>query len=105
MGYNISFSTGTGNNQFGPKVHYSHKWDGICIDGHLTSRAYENDGSKRTVYEVVADGVGFDEGRSKQEGEQTHTYNEKVPPTQSCGFSVAQAPKFEPISADDELPF
>ena len=47
---------------------YFTKGDGICIDGHLVKTSYEKDGTKHTAYEVVADSVGFAEGRGKQDG-------------------------------------
>ena len=46
---------------------YFHKGDGICIDGKLSSRSYEKNGAKHTVYEVIADNVGFSEGSKKEE--------------------------------------
>ena len=50
---------------------YFHKSDGICIDGHLSSRQYEKDGVKHTVYEVIVDSAGFSEGRASTEGAVT----------------------------------
>ena len=46
---------------------YFKKGDGICVDGYLSSRSYEKNGEKRTVYEVVCDKAGFAEGRAPQE--------------------------------------
>lgn len=92
---------------------YFSKGDGICIDGHLTSRQYEKDGTKHTVYEVVADNVSFSDGRiaSKSdaniEREQTYTNTNKSSPSPSVKQENAsyQNPQFEEIAPDEELPF
>lgn len=92
---------------------YFSKGDGICIDGHLTSRQYEKDGAKHTVYEVVADSVSFSEGRRIQqgdaniEGEQMHTQSNKSSPAPSAKQESASYnnPQFEEIAPDEDLPF
>ena len=69
---------------------YFKKGDGITVYGKLTSRTYEKDGQKRTVYEVVASGIEFPLGRKAE------TY----------GTEPAKPNAFEEISDDDgELPF
>ena len=104
---------------------YFGKGDGICIDGHLTSRQYENDGAKHTVYEVVADNVSFSEGRRSSqsdvniEGEQMHTKSNKSSPAPSAKQETASyrhpnniglapdvnLPHLEEIAPNDDLPF
>ena len=92
---------------------YFSKGDGICIDGHLASRQYEKDGSKHTVYEVVADNVSFSEGRRGQQsdlsidGEQIYTNTNKSSPSPSVKQETAsfQNSQFEEIAPNDDLPF
>lgn len=74
---------------------YFHKGDGICIDGKLSSRSYEKNGVKHTVYEVIADNVGFSEGSKKEE---------YVPSYAAPVNEIAKA--FEEMPAEQEnLPF
>lgn len=73
---------------------YFHKGDGICIDGKLSSRSYEKNGVKHTVYEVIADSVGFSEGSKKEE--YTPSYDAPVK-------EIAKA--FEEMPVQDNLPF
>ena len=75
--FSLAVSTGTNKTDFFNIVawrqtatfitRYFHKGDGICIDGHLSSRQYEKDGVKHTVYEVICDSAGFSEGRASTE--------------------------------------
>jgi single-strand DNA-binding protein len=73
---------------------YFHKGDGICIDGKLSSRSYEKNGVKHTVYEVIADNVGFSEGSKKEE---------YVPSYEAPVKEMAKA--FEEMPPQDNLPF
>jgi single-strand DNA-binding protein len=73
---------------------YFHKGDGICIDGKLSSRSYEKGGVKHTVYEVIADNVGFSEGSKKEE---------YVPSYDAPVKEMAKA--FEEMPVQDNLPF
>ena len=76
---------------------YFKKGDGICIDGHLSSRSYEKDGVKHTVYEVICDSAGFSEGRvSDAPAKDTNP--------QQGTFSQATA-AFKEVPAEEGLPF
>ena len=67
---------------------YFHKGDMIAIRGEIQTRSYEdNNGNKRTAFEVLAREVSFCGGKS--EGNN----------------SSPSAPDFEEIGADDDLPF
>lgn len=79
---------------------YFRKGNAICICGSLQTRSYTaNDGSKRYVTEVVADEASFVE-RKSDSAPKTDDY-------QAPAFSTgaAEAPKFEEVSGDDDLPF
>lgn len=76
---------------------YFRKGDGICIDGHLSSRSYEKDGVKHTVYEVICDSAGFSEGRvSDTPAKDTNP--------QQGPFSQATA-AFKEVPSEEGLPF
>ena len=75
---------------------YFHKGDGICIDGHLSSRKYEKNGVTHTVYEVIADNVGFSEGSKKEE---------YVPSYDAPVKEIAKAFEEMPAAEQDNLPF
>lgn len=69
---------------------YFHKGDMIALRGEIQTRSYEdNNGNKRTAFEVLAREVSFCGG--KNEANQA--------PTQMS------APDFEEIDDDEELPF
>lgn len=67
---------------------YFHKGDMIALRGEIQTRSYEdNNGNKRTAFEVLAREVSFCGGKS--EGNN----------------SSPSAPDFEEIGDDEELPF
>lgn len=77
---------------------YFVKGDGIEVDGHLSVRAYEKDGVKRTAYEVIADHVDFPVGKKGDGGQAVAS----APAPQYMGET---APNFEEIKDDEDLPF
>jgi len=90
---------------------YFHKGSRISVVGSLQSRDYtDQNGNKRTVYEVVCDNVGFVDPKTTNNAggyqpayqptdSQVPTYTESQP-----AFSTASG-DFEEIVGDDELPF
>ncbi len=79
---------------------YFRKGSAICICGSLQTRTWNaTDGSKRYATEVVADEINFVERKS-----DSPRGGEFAAPTFQGG-SVAEAPKFEEIAGDDDLPF
>lgn len=71
----------------------------IEITGALTSRQYKDKGgNNRTAYEVVVDDAEFGESKKEPSGSenQTPAYNT---------YNPYDAPKFDEITNDDELPF
>lgn len=71
---------------------YFRKGNAICICGSLQTRTWtDNNGNKRYATEVIADEASFVEKK------------ESSAAADDLGYSAA--PKFEEISADDDLPF
>lgn len=64
------------------------KGDGVTVTGKLTSRSYEKDGQKRTVYEVMVNNVEFPLSRKER-----------------YGTEAAKPGAFTDIDDDEELPF
>ncbi|MBR0235691.1 MAG: single-stranded DNA-binding protein [Clostridia bacterium] len=75
------------------------KGNAICICGSIQTRSYDaQDGTKRYVTEVVADEATFVERKSDR-GDDYRT------PAFSSDDKVDQAPKFDEIAEDGDLPF
>ena len=86
---------------------FFHKGQRIALQGSLQSRKYTaNDGSQRTVYEVVVDNAFFCESKGGNAGgvpgydSQVPVYSEAKP-----AFSTANSGDFEDILTDEDLPF
>ena len=78
---------------------YFRKGNAICICGSLQTRTWtDNNGNKRHATEVVADEVSFVERKS----ESARTEDYQAP---SFNSHISDAPKFEEIAGDDDLPF
>lgn len=70
------------------------KGSSICIVGNIQVRTWnDNNGNKRYATEVIADEVHFVDSRDEQSAPGAPT------------FTTAQAPQFEEISPEDDLPF
>lgn len=70
---------------------YFHRGSGICVIGRIQTRSYTDiaTGGKRYVTEVVADEVTFVDSKGDAKAEAP----------------VGQAPQFEVLSDEEELPF
>ena len=86
---------------------YFRKGQRIALQGSLQSRKYTaNDGSQRTVYEVVVDNAFFCESKGGNAAgapgydSQIPQYSEAKP-----AFSTANSGDFEPVFSDEDLPF
>lgn len=87
---------------------YFSKGSMIGIQGRIQTRNYEdNNGNKRTAFEVVATEVSFCGGKN----ENSSTDSSTVPAYSSTntstvpGFSQMPTDDFEEITDDDDLPF
>lgn len=86
---------------------FFHKGNRIALQGSLQSRNYTaNDGSKRTVYEVVVDNAFFCESKGGQSA-GAPSYDSQIPQPSEVkpAFSTANTGDFEEILSDEELPF
>ena len=86
---------------------YFHKGSRISVVGSLQSRDFtDQNGNKRTAYEVVADNVGFVDPKSANNGGGYQPADSQIPSFSDAqpAFSTASS-DFEEIVGDDELPF
>ena len=82
------------------------KGNRIALQGSLQSRKYTaNDGSNRTVYEVVIDNAEFCESKGGQSAAPAPGYDSQIPQQPKPAFSTASTGDFEEILSDEELPF
>lgn len=88
---------------------YFHKGSSICIVGNIQTRTWQDQqGQKRYSTEVIVDEINFVEsagegqGRSASSQPGYNPYSADVP-----GYSTPadEAPKFEEMVNDDDLPF
>jgi single-strand DNA-binding protein len=80
---------------------YFKKGSSICVVGSLQTRSWtDNDGNKRYATDVVADEVNFVD--SKNDSAPTAPAPTTYIPE---AYTTSDAPKFEEITDDDELPF
>jgi single-strand DNA-binding protein len=88
---------------------YFAKGKPILVCGSIQSRNWQDkEGNKRTTIEVIADEVSFVERKSTSDsysanGAAAGDPGPSAPPAYSTSYE--SAPKFEEISADDDLPF
>ena len=86
---------------------YFRKGQRIALQGSLQSRSYTaNDGSQRTVYEVVVDNAFFCESKGNTAG-GAPSYDSQIPVMSEPkpAFSTANSGDFEEILTDEDLPF
>ena len=83
---------------------YFRKGSAICITGSIQTRTWQDaQGQKRYATDVVADEAMFVD--SKGEGGATGSYPADTYNAPSYSSAPTQAPKFEELKTDDDLPF
>lgn len=85
---------------------YFRKGSSICVVGSIQTRSWtDNQGQKRYATDVVADEISFVD--SKGEGASNQGGNPYVAENYAPSFASQnqEAPKFEEMSNDDDLPF
>ncbi len=83
---------------------YFQKGSMIAVQGRIQTRSYEdNNGAKRTAFEVVATEVSF--CGSKAESGTSVTPAPAVAPAVAPSYQTAVASDFEEITDDEDLPF
>ena len=86
---------------------YFRKGQRMALQGSLQTRKYTaNDGSQRTVYEVVVDNAFFCESKGNAAG-GAPSYDSQIPVMSEAkpAFSTANSGDFEDILTDEDLPF
>ena len=81
---------------------YGRKGGRVAVCGKLTTRKYQdNGGNNRTAYEVVADTVELMDSKNDAQSAGTASPNNYIPEA----YTKPQGAEYEPLSADDDLPF
>ena len=77
---------------------YFTKGSGIEVSGHLETRSWEDqNGTKRYAVEIVAEEVDF--------GKKSKSDSSNDGDTNAPGYNPYEAPQFEQVANDDDLPF
>ena len=83
---------------------YFKKGDMIALNGHIQMRRYEdNQGNKRTAFEVVAENVSFTGGRRDSASNDGGYAPSEAKPAQNAAFSTGND-DFE-LLGNDDMPF
>lgn len=84
---------------------YFHKGSAICVTGSIQTRSWQDtQGQKRYSTEVVVDEAMFVDSKNEGGAGQTYTPDAYATPSFSS-MNGADAPKFEELKSDDDLPF
>jgi single-strand DNA-binding protein len=82
---------------------YFRKGSSLCITGSIQQNTWtDNNGQKRNDYRVVVDEAMFVDSRGENAGSASYVPDAYGSPSFSSG---AEAPNFEEIKTDDDLPF
>ena len=85
---------------------YFHKGSAICVCGRIQNRTYtDQNGQKRTWTDIVAEEVNFVESRNSQENQSGFGAPDAYAAPAYSSPAQTNAPKFEEIKTDDDLPF
>jgi single-strand DNA-binding protein len=81
---------------------YFRKGSSLCITGSIQQNTWtDNNGQKRNDYRVVVDEAMFVDSRAENAGSASYVPDAYGSPS----FSSGDAPNFEEIKTDDDLPF
>ena len=82
---------------------YFKKGSSLCVTGSIQTRTWnDNTGAKRYATEVVVDEAMFVDSRADSAAQSSYVPDAYGSPSFSSG---AEAPNFEEIKTDDDLPF
>ncbi len=82
---------------------YFRKGSSLCVTGSIQTRTWnDNTGAKRYATDVVVDEAMFVDSRSESAGSGSYVPDAYGSPSFSSG---ADAPNFEEVKTDDDLPF
>lgn len=82
---------------------YFKKGSSICVVGSIQTRSWtDNNGQKQYATDVVADEINFVDSKSENPGSSYAPESYSAP---SFSSAAGEAPKFEEVANDDDLPF
>lgn len=86
---------------------YFRKGSAICVCGRIQNRSWvDQNGQKRYMTDIIAEEANFVENRNSQDAASGNGYGAPDAYTAPAFSSpAANAPKFEEIKTDDDLPF
>ena len=86
---------------------YFHKGSAICICGRIQNRSWtDQNGQKRYMTDIIAEEANFVESRNSQDNQSAGYGAPDAYATPAYSSPVQNnAPKFEEIKTDDDLPF
>ena len=85
---------------------YFRKGSAICICGSIQNRSWtDQNGQKRYVTDIIAEEANFVESRNTQDGQSSYGAPEAYSAPAYSSPAQVNAPKFEEIKTDDDLPF
>lgn len=85
---------------------YFKKGSALCVTGSIQTRNWQdNQGQRRYATEVVVDEASFVDSRNETAAPGQSNYTPDAYATPSFSTPAADAPNFEELKADDDLPF
>ena len=87
---------------------YFRKGSSICVTGSIQTRKYQDkDGNNRVSTEVVADEISFVDSKGENSASQGGFGSPYTPENYAPSFSSQdnEAPQFQEMSNEDDLPF
>ena len=82
------------------------KGSAICICGSIQNRSWtDQNGQKRYVTDIIAEEANFVESRNTQDGQSAYGATDAYSAPAYSSPAQVNAPKFEEIKTDDDLPF
>ncbi|MBO5354654.1 MAG: single-stranded DNA-binding protein [Clostridia bacterium] len=85
---------------------YFKKGSALCVTGSIQTRSWQDQqGQRRYATEVVVDEAMFVDSRNESGNAGGYTPDAYAAPAPSFSTPVAEAPNFEELKADDDLPF
>ena len=85
---------------------YFRKGSAICVCGRIQNRSWvDQTGQKRYVTDIIAEEANFVESRNTQDGQANYGATDAYSAPAYSSPAQVNAPKFEEIKTDDDLPF
>ncbi len=85
---------------------YFRKGSAICVTGSIQTRTWQDaQGQKRYATEVVVDEAMFVDSKNESGATQSYTPDAYTTPSFSNTQGGGEAPRFEELKSDDDLPF